>query len=129
MKRYHVAGLLCAAALFGAASDRLCAQGGLALAAPNATVQMDMAAGSKTPEARELDAAMRRMMQSMSSAKPSGDADRDFMTTMIAHHQAAVDMARTELRYGKNRKVMGLARGIIAAQQREINLMRSWLRS
>lgn len=34
--------------------------------------------------------------------KPSGDVDHNFVAPMIPHHQGAIDMARAELRYGKN---------------------------
>lgn len=45
---------------------------------------------------------------------------------MIAHHEGAVDMAEAEIAAGKDAAVKALARGIVAAQQREIAQMTSW---
>jgi ribosomal protein L16 Arg81 hydroxylase len=69
-------------------------------------------------------AAMRKMMADM-MIKPSGDIDRDFVEMMVPHHQGAVDMAKTELEYGRNARLRRLAQQIVATQQREITVMRN----
>ena len=61
------------------------------------------------------------------SVEPSGDVDRDFAAAMLAHHEGAVDMARVELRYGRDPDLRRLAEAIIAAQEAEITMMRNWL--
>jgi len=71
----------------------------------------------------ENDAAMSRMMAEM-AIKPSGDADRDFVSMMAPHHQGAIDMAQTELRYGHNEQLRRLSQEIIVDQQQEIVAMR-----
>src|SRR3981189_1208374 len=53
----------------------------------------------------------------------TGDADRDFARMMIPHHQGAIDMARAELRYGKDERLKRLAQEIIVSQQQEIAVM------
>lgn len=53
----------------------------------------------------------------------SGDADRDFARMMIPHHQGAIDMARAELRYGKDERLKRLAQEIVVDQQQEITVM------
>lgn len=72
----------------------------------------------------ENAAAMNKMMADM-SIKPSGDVDRDFVAMMVPHHQGAVDMAKAELKYGHNAQLRQLAQEIVAAQQKEITVMRN----
>ncbi len=75
---------------------------------------------------QEYNAAMTRMMAGMQ--KPySGDPDRDFVSHMLPHHQGAIDMAETELKYGHDTHLKQLAARIISAQQREIAVMQLWL--
>jgi len=47
---------------------------------------------------------------------------------MLPHHQAAIDMAKTQLLYGKDPQMRRLAQEIITDQQSEIELMQRWLR-
>jgi len=75
----------------------------------------------------ELDGHMAKMHAAMSSVAPSGDSDVDFVRMMLPHHQAAIDMAETQLLYGKDPQMRRLAQEIIADQQSEIELMQLWL--
>jgi hypothetical protein len=68
-------------------------------------------------------AAMDKMMAG-TSAKPSGDVDSDFTAMMTPHHQGAIDMAQTELLYGRNEQLRRIAQQIIVEQQQEIIAMR-----
>ena len=43
---------------------------------------------------------------------------------MTPHHQAAIEMAQAELRYGRNKILKRLAQEIIVTQQQEIAAMR-----
>jgi uncharacterized protein (DUF305 family) len=47
---------------------------------------------------------------------------------MLPHHQAAVDMAKTQLLHGKDPQMRRLAQEIITDQQSEIELMQLWLK-
>ena len=51
------------------------------------------------------DAAMNKMMADMTVA-PTGDIDRDFVAMMVPHHQGAIDMALTILRFGKSEQLL-----------------------
>ncbi|MEM5310257.1 DUF305 domain-containing protein [Paraburkholderia sp. JHI869] len=70
----------------------------------------------------ENDAAMTKMMAGM-AARPTGDVDRDFVATMIPHHQGAIDMAMAELRHGHNEQLRRIAQEIVVEQQQEIVAM------
>jgi uncharacterized protein (DUF305 family) len=80
------------------------------------------------PDWSELNASMEKMHQAMASVKPSGDSDIDFVRLMLPHHQAAIDMAKTQLVYGTDPQMRRLAQEIITDQQSEIELMRLWLK-
>ena len=71
----------------------------------------------------ENDAAMNKMMANM-TIKPTGDVDRDFVQMMVPHHQGAIDMARAELKYGRNEQLRRMSQEIIVTQQQEIAAMR-----
>jgi uncharacterized protein (DUF305 family) len=81
------------------------------------------ACSAKTPFMAESQAARATMMAAM-DVRSSGDADQDFVALMIPHHQGAIDMARAELRYGRNEQLRRLAQEIIVTQQQEITVMR-----
>jgi uncharacterized protein (DUF305 family) len=70
----------------------------------------------------ENDAAMSKMMAAM-AVKPSGDVDKDFVATMVPHHQGAIEMAQAELRHGRNEQLRRIAQEIIVDQTQEIAAM------
>ena len=91
---------------------------------------MDMSAtkSSHDDEAtKAFQAADHSMMSGMSNIEYTGNADHDFVTHMIPHHQGAVAMAKVELKYGKDAKLRALAKEIIASQDKEIAFMKQWL--
>jgi len=75
----------------------------------------------------ELHASMEKMHRAMTSIETSGDEDVNFVRLMLPHHQAAIDMAKTQLRYGKDPQMRRLAQEIITDQQSEMELMQLWL--
>ena len=80
------------------------------------------------PDWSELTKAMKQMHAAMASVNSSGDADSDFVKLMLPHHRAAIDMAKTQLLYGKDPQIRRLAQEIITDQQSEIDLMQLWLK-
>lgn len=57
----------------------------------------------------------------------TGNADVDFVRGMIPHHQGAIDMAKTEIAFGKDADIKKMAEDIIKAQEAEIAQMKDWL--
>ncbi|QDG87091.1 DUF305 domain-containing protein [Pseudarthrobacter sp. NIBRBAC000502770] len=55
------------------------------------------------------------------------DAAKLFLTQMIAHHQGAVMMAKTEESGGKNTDAVALSKNIVVSQQAEIQEMKDLL--
>jgi Domain of unknown function (DUF305) len=87
--------------------------------------------GQKTapgPDWSALMSAMDKMHATMASVQPSGSSDMDFVRLMLAHHQAAIEMAKTQLLYGKDPQMRRLAQEIVTDQQSEIQLMQLWLK-
>jgi uncharacterized protein (DUF305 family) len=77
----------------------------------------------------KLNASMDKMHMAMEAVKQSGDSDIDFVRLMLPHHEAAIDMAKTELLHGKDPQMRRLAQEIITDQQSEIQLMEQWLKA
>lgn len=65
------------------------------------------------------------MMQGITAANP----DVAFAKSMIPHHQGAIDMANVELKLGKDKSMLDLAKHIKSAQDPEIKQMQQWLES
>jgi uncharacterized protein (DUF305 family) len=75
-----------------------------------------------------MNATMDKMHAAMAAVEPSGSSDVNFVRLMLPHHQAAIEMAKTQLLYGKDPQMRRLAQEIITDQQSEIQLMQLWLK-
>jgi len=53
----------------------------------------------------EVQSSMERMHTAMAFIEASGNSDVDFVKLMIPHHEAAIDMARTQLLFGSQRSI------------------------
>ena len=88
--------------------------------------------GSQMPSASDawsdLTTIMEKMHLNTTSVKSSGISDRDFVALMVPHHQAAIEMAKSELLHGNDAQMRRLAQEIITDQQSEIELMQLWLK-
>lgn len=75
----------------------------------------------------EMMLSMEAMHQKMSSMKMTGDHDHDFAMMMRSHHQAGLDMARAQLKNGKDPEMQKMAKKIIADQTKEIKKLDDWM--
>jgi uncharacterized protein (DUF305 family) len=69
---------------------------------------------------------MQKMHEDMQTMKPTGDPSMDFVMMMKPHHQAAVEMAETYLKYGKDPTLTKMAEDIVRSQKEEIQQMTDW---
>ncbi len=93
----------------------------------HAAHNMDHSAHGASGPMADFMAPMDKMMADMADMKSSGDADADFLISMIPHHQAALDMAKVELEQGDDPETRALAQEIIDAQEKEIAQMHAML--
>lgn len=77
----------------------------------------------------EQDDEMEDMMEDMMDIDKSGYAAVDFLNGMIPHHEAAISMSQSYLKYGgSNAELKKLANDIIEVQKQEIDQMETLVR-
>ncbi|KMZ54885.1 DUF305 domain-containing protein [Dorea sp. D27] len=76
----------------------------------------------------EQDILMNKMMEDMEDVQPAGNAALDFLNGMIPHHEAAVSMSESYLKYGgEDAELKKLAEYIVRIQKEEIAQMQSYI--
>ena len=91
--------------------------------------EMKMSDMSLSASSQEYMSGMNAMHDKMMAAVNESDPDKAFAKGMVAHHEGAIAMAETELKYGKDPEMRMLAQDIIKAQKGEIGQMNKWLDS
>jgi len=77
----------------------------------------------------EFMAIMHSMNSQMDAMQMTGDADHDFASMMVIHHQGAIDMANKELEKGDDATIKGMAQQIIDKQTAEKAELTLWLKN
>jgi uncharacterized protein (DUF305 family) len=120
-----------AAAILLAASSNVLAEEDMPAACGTEHMGHNMAAMTDTSGISDVQKAYSEAMDKMHPAMAAGvmaeDPDVAFVCGMIPHHQGAIDMAKVELRYGKDPWAREMAQKVIDAQTQEIADMRKWL--
>jgi uncharacterized protein (DUF305 family) len=75
----------------------------------------------------EMMEGMDIMDKSMDTQIIIGDADYDFASLIIPHHQSAIDLAYSEIEHGNNEELKQMAHEMIDAQTAEIMEFQAWL--
>ncbi|MGI4843668.1 MAG: DUF305 domain-containing protein [Janthinobacterium lividum] len=75
----------------------------------------------------EMMQSMEAMHQKMSSMQMTGDHDHDFAMMMRSHHQAGIDMAKAQLKNGKDPQMQAMAKKVISDQTKEIKKLDQWM--
>lgn len=101
--------------------------GTMSMESMQAMMKTMMPAAGDAASTKDFKSADMKMMHDM-AVPYTGNADIDFRTKMIPHHQGAIDMAKVALAHAKDETTKTLAAQIIKDQEREIGEMREWLR-
>lgn len=87
--------------------------------------------GAPAASLSEHQSAMMQGMMATSNQMMQGvmadDPDVAFACGMIPHHQAAINMAKVELKYGDDPEMKEMAQMIINAQTKEIEQLSTWI--
>lgn len=79
--------------------------------------------GAETMYQAEYSRIMDAMHREMMNVTPGREDQVNFLKQMIPHHQGAIEMAESILKYSKDRRIVNIAKGIITEQRNEIAIM------
>lgn len=88
---------------------------------------MQGATGSMDEAHRGLMQAMMRMNPAMMQGMMAKDPDVAFVCGMIAHHLGAVEMAKVEIKYGKDAEAKRTAEKTMKEQEQEVAELTKWV--
>ena len=104
-------------------------QGGMMQGMMGAPNEGAAPANESLPEfTRAYVEAMNEMHGPMMDGVMADDPDVAFVRGMIPHHQGAIDMAKIVLAHGKDPEIRKLAESVIRDQEKEVAMMRDWLK-
>lgn len=88
---------------------------------------MDMDTTNYAAYHKEVMSSMEKMSKGADIQVVTGDADYDFATLMVYHHQGAMEMAHSLIEHGKSAKMKQMAQMMIEDQRMEIEQLQSWI--
>jgi len=100
---------------------------GLGLSALVPTVAGADQTPSKDMKSMPMDHSKMEGMKHMDGMSMTGDVDHDFAANMKMHHQMGIDMAKTEIKNGKDPKMVKMAKAIVATQTKESSAFDKYL--
>ena len=68
-------------------------------------------------------------MKAMNETKLHNRIDYDFLSSMIPHHQGAIDASKQILQYTQNEQIKTIAKHIIQTQEKEIETFKTILKN
>lgn len=73
----------------------------------------------------DSEMSMSQMTDSLKNKK-GDDFDKAFISSMIEHHQGAIDMAKLAEKNAKHDEIKNMSNDIMSAQSTEIEMMKKW---
>lgn len=73
--------------------------------------------------------AMDASMKDMHHAKMTGNADYDFASMMIPHHEGAIVMAEAVIKQGKSAELIAFSKKVVEVQNQEIATLKAFLKT
>ncbi len=92
----------------------------------NTATEQNQKTENSNKRSNEMVAVTDEMMDEMHGNEITGNNDADFSKMMIEHHKGAVEMSELLLEKGQNEELKTFARKVIAAQDKEIDLMKKF---
>jgi uncharacterized protein (DUF305 family) len=90
-------------------------------------MQMMMPQPGDTAPTRDFKQAHMDMMKDM-PMQFTGDADKDFATSMMKHHAGGIEMAKIQLKHGKDPEMRKMAEKLIKEQGNDNKEFATWLK-
>ena len=127
MKKQYIFTILLASALLTACSTTPSTNNADSHTGMNHNAENTPASNDQPVDHSKMDhGAMDHSTMKSSPNAASAEYDLQFIDTMIAHHQSAVDMARLIPAKADNAELKKLGQNIVSSQEKEIAAMRAW---
>lgn len=90
-------------------------------------MQMMMPVPNDPPSTKDFKRAHMNMMKEM-HMEFTGNADVDFAKSMMRHHEGGIEMAKLQLKHGKDPEMRKMAEKLIKEQGQDTKEFQAWLK-